>query len=340
MPIYGDAKKRQMARSILPSKSSNGGRRAPTKQHIKGAERSRVRDQLARINCLEDAEEWDGEFTEPRIYRGRIRDFVRNRRDADKLNHFIRWAKVTVLRDEIKQEDRKGYFKSILPSGLIGDHALGHLEYTVIKADDITLNSEPRPSWRNNQKQLTRLELTERLTNLLHSEGHGGLNAVLYDHVVKKVTGYHVEEVEAGVQRLVEDTTYITVRAPQLRDVASIPSFVEEVFNALEHGKALPWYFNEHKGLWMRQECRQYYPDWYVKVVEYTSYKEVLARAIRWGKYYKGMLIIKKHEPTFKTYYNKWTRGQYRHETGEFHITLENGTNVPHNKVDISLLTQ
>lgn len=50
---------------------------------------------------------------------------VEDRRGADKLNHFLRWAYETTK--DLDPGDRYVHFKKILPDNLIGHHALSHM---------------------------------------------------------------------------------------------------------------------------------------------------------------------------------------------------------------------
>lgn len=121
---YGDEKKRQMARSILPSKR---GRSAKNNlQAIRRNKRRAARQDLR----LMVAEENYGEFTERHLYRDENNDIhreVRERRDGDKLTHFLTWAiKVT---DGLEPDARMAHMVKILPDNLIGWHARSHLQF-------------------------------------------------------------------------------------------------------------------------------------------------------------------------------------------------------------------
>jgi hypothetical protein len=128
---YGDEKKRQMARSILPSK--RGGTAKSNLQAIRRNKRRAARQDLR----LMVAEENYGEFTERDLYRDEntdIRREVGERRDADKLTHFLTWAvKVT---DGMDPDARMAHMVKILPDNLIGWHARSHLQFV----DEFELN--------------------------------------------------------------------------------------------------------------------------------------------------------------------------------------------------------
>lgn len=118
--LYGDEKRREMARSILPStarKSARVDKRINNKRA-----RAKVRAELRK--CLFD-EEYAYEadlYHEPSWDR-----LVRNRQEADKLNHFIRWAEA--ITEDLPRDERLEHVRGILPDGLIGWHAVSHLEF-------------------------------------------------------------------------------------------------------------------------------------------------------------------------------------------------------------------
>lgn len=119
-------KHRDMARSILPSRSRAA---ASELARVKRASRRRVAQQLRALAHL-GSDEWDdfAERFDVRAYPNRdIRAIVHWRRAADKLNHFERWAIETTK--HLPVEDRLGALAAVLPRGLIGDHALSHLEW-------------------------------------------------------------------------------------------------------------------------------------------------------------------------------------------------------------------
>jgi hypothetical protein len=118
-------KHRDMARSILPSRA----RSMPAQLALvrRAARHSITRDlaSLAGRGPADDWDDWD-EDTDRRAYPDtEIRQLVRRRRSADKLNHFERWA-IEVTK-HLPMEDRLGHMRAVLPRGLIGDHAMSHL---------------------------------------------------------------------------------------------------------------------------------------------------------------------------------------------------------------------
>lgn len=121
--LYGDEKLREMARSILPSTAREWARWK--KCNIKRNARREMRQLCHRaIRDWEGVEDEDWKFY-PDVDINRVR---RSRQGSDKLHHFERWAiKVTAdMGDD--PNGRRAKMQSILPEGLIGWHALQHLD--------------------------------------------------------------------------------------------------------------------------------------------------------------------------------------------------------------------
>ncbi|WP_147441916.1 hypothetical protein [Corallococcus exercitus] len=122
--IHSDEKVRQMARSLLPSKNREASREA--RAHIHRAARQEVRMELAMW-----LQSGDVEADVPSLApweRVEIRKQVYWRRAGDKVNPFIRWA--TARTRHLPREDRRGHARGLLPQGVIGEHAMSHLERT------------------------------------------------------------------------------------------------------------------------------------------------------------------------------------------------------------------
>jgi hypothetical protein len=176
-------KDRDMARSILPSKNGRPARAA--KATIKRARRSAVRQALRGARGLADLDEWDldDDLVRDREMSIEIRQEVRWRRQGDKLNHFERWA-VQVTRD-LRLEDRLSSMAARLPRGLVGDHALSHLEW-LPELNPGNPYSERRATWYRRRREgreavvreRRRLERAVRLM-LETPGGHKELNAAM-----------------------------------------------------------------------------------------------------------------------------------------------------------------
>lgn len=124
------AKRRDMSRSVLPSKS-----RRSAAAGLALAKRSARRTAGQRLGRLEglgasdltrELEELDLECIELRLAR-EVRYEVRARREADKLAPLVRWAVASTK--DMRPIDRLPYLASVLPQNLIGAHALSHLRW-------------------------------------------------------------------------------------------------------------------------------------------------------------------------------------------------------------------
>lgn len=120
-------KHRDIARSILPSTA-----RRPVRRELAAAKRRHRRLIRADLRALasevaRDVDRClDATVDLVRTADAEINDLRRYRRAADKLNHFERWA-VRVTRD-LPIADRRSHLRALLPDGLIGEHALTHLD--------------------------------------------------------------------------------------------------------------------------------------------------------------------------------------------------------------------
>lgn len=126
-------KHRDIARSILPA-TRRGAARARSELAIakRRHRRSVRRDLRGLIGAGDDdlggalADDLGGvDLT--RTADIEINQLRRDRRSADKLNHFIRWSVAATA--DLPVEDRLGHLRGVLPAGLIGDHAVSHLEW-------------------------------------------------------------------------------------------------------------------------------------------------------------------------------------------------------------------
>ncbi len=121
-------KRRDMARSVLPKN------RRPARQALARAKRANRRvitQDLHKITPTEfsadaDCVEWDDRRDLRRYPDAEIHSTVRRRRGGDKLNPFIRWAIASTA--DVPIEDRLPQLRARLPGGLIGNHAMSHLE--------------------------------------------------------------------------------------------------------------------------------------------------------------------------------------------------------------------
>lgn len=119
--LYGDQKSRQMARSILPS-TSRFAARARARIH-----RTARRETAYTLRLLtRDHEAWEDGVDFGEAAWRELPTVISDRRSADKLNHFMRWAAARTRK--LAVTERLDTLRSTLPDGLIGEHALSHLE--------------------------------------------------------------------------------------------------------------------------------------------------------------------------------------------------------------------
>jgi hypothetical protein len=168
--IHSIDKAKDMARSILPSRWRGA---AKSRAHLHRALRRTVSQSL---HALErDPSSWDegvefGEALEPEVST-----FVSRRRGSDKLNHFERWAIARTA--ALPKVHRLGALASVLPDGLIGQHAMSHLERRRELAPD---RDDLRLTWLRRSLFLERGHLAELLRDVLTRPGgvralHGAL---------------------------------------------------------------------------------------------------------------------------------------------------------------------
>lgn len=118
---HGDHKARDMARSILPSRWRGAqGERA----RLQRAARRQVHGSLRWL--LRDPGAWEDGVDFDETLGGQLSSFVWQRRAADKLNPFMRWAAEHTR--ALPLASRLGAMRAVLPRGVIGAHAVQHLE--------------------------------------------------------------------------------------------------------------------------------------------------------------------------------------------------------------------
>jgi hypothetical protein len=173
-------KSRDMARSILPSRARS------TTAHLaltRRANRHAITQRLSYIRSggRADQEDWD-ESSDLRAYPdAEIAMIVRWRRGADKLNHFERWA-VQVTKP-LPVEDRLGHLQAMLPTGLIGDHAMSHRRrlpeldpaYMPVYAFRFARLLEQNATRQAEE----RMRMRSLVMMILETGGHGLLNSAL-----------------------------------------------------------------------------------------------------------------------------------------------------------------
>lgn len=182
-----------MARSILPSTSRHAARVRPLIHR-----QARHRTNASVRALLKDPTLWDdGAADEPDDSHFEIRAMVSRRRSADKLNHFERWA--VARTGETPAEHRLGHLAGVLPPGLIGEHAMSHLEdrRELMTPEQYRLLHSWRFMPRREQTLLDRGELAELLRAVLAAPG----GHRLFNHTLRCAAG-HDELAASGTRRV------------------------------------------------------------------------------------------------------------------------------------------
>lgn len=122
--IYGKDKALNMGRSLLPSTRRKGSR--DDKTAVKRITRHNIRQELHRL--ARDPDDYDDSLADFESYPDyEIRQVVNERRNGDKTAPFERWAEA--ITKNVDQDSRLTYVKSLLPDGMIGEHALTHIQW-------------------------------------------------------------------------------------------------------------------------------------------------------------------------------------------------------------------
>jgi hypothetical protein len=181
MPTYGTAKKRDMARSILPSTKRNG---QEDRRRVHKSARTHERALMG----FAEPEWWDEEVDDimPPDFAGverkrahDIKDMVDLRRHKDKVGPFSRWAERVTK--NIPHVNRLSYLRSLVPDTLIGEHAVSHVEWKDHFRDPAKSANNHRhyPSPKE-QGQTERDRLVEQVRACLLEQGeHARLNRAL-----------------------------------------------------------------------------------------------------------------------------------------------------------------
>ena len=147
--LYGEEKRREMARSVLPSnarKSARDGLRAIARSHRRRGRQAlrEMRDNLcdeADDDLVADVEDrLETRLTNSQARRkGELWSVIDRRREADKIHPLMRWAPAAVAHLDV--EDRLPTLRSWLPDGVIGWHAMTHLDWVDgLRNDDLEHN--------------------------------------------------------------------------------------------------------------------------------------------------------------------------------------------------------
>ncbi|MFN8019132.1 MAG: hypothetical protein U0P45_13560 [Acidimicrobiales bacterium] len=188
MPTYGSAKHRTMARSVLPANARARKAARQAKRRVHGAVRAAERGLLSTAA-------WDDAFDErvPRALDAQhgahdgVRSVVSRRREADKVGPLLRWALASA--DELGADpaERVAKLRTLLPDGLIGEHAISHLEW------EEAFDASPYRWWRvtRDEREAIEAERARAAASLrdlmrhqlaVRADGFGELNALLKGH--------------------------------------------------------------------------------------------------------------------------------------------------------------
>ncbi len=164
-------KPRDIARSALASTARETAR--STRSRIHGSDRVNERKLLHDLMRCADPDECDVHLGASPRYRRDIADLVYDRRSTDKLGPLIRWAERSIATDpqleSAPYEDQVDHFRKILPSGVVGDHAVSHLRWVL---------SDP-PLWLRypNARTPHRASIAQLVADIVGVGLHGELNS-------------------------------------------------------------------------------------------------------------------------------------------------------------------
>lgn len=202
MPTFGEEKRRDMARSVLPSSRRKGARW--DKRHVHHRVRTRLRNLIAQEN-------WDDEsdlLIDPQRagrYWG-IKVVVRDRREADNVGPIMRWAEANADKMGDTPQERYAKMRAMLPPNLVGWHAMTHIDN--IEAYDTNPNRWGSfQSWRARRAEERRdafNEVVEVAESVLHNGGAVALNIELRK-AARQYVGLHVDsKYDSSLKKLIE----------------------------------------------------------------------------------------------------------------------------------------
>ena len=192
--IYGKDKALDMGRSLLPSTRRKGTR--VDKAAVKRTTRHNIRQELHKLTYEPD--HYDDSPIDFEAYPDHeIHQVVQERRGGDKTAPFERWAKAVTR--NIDQDSRLTYIKSLLPNGIIGDHALTHIQW---KDDfstraELQLEENIRLNAIDNRKKhmLERNEAIEILRKVVEDgRFHRDLNKFMASHASRRLPSETIRE--------------------------------------------------------------------------------------------------------------------------------------------------
>lgn len=131
MPIYGREKVHHMVRSILPSTKRKSAKEGKDRLHRQNRRRSSHNLNQYRGYASDVIEDYLDDSTDLLYWvdphNNDWDNIVWERRAADKLTHFENWA--YEITKHLPVEDRFSKIAGMVPNGVIGNHALSHLDF-------------------------------------------------------------------------------------------------------------------------------------------------------------------------------------------------------------------
>lgn len=226
MPTYGDDKKRDMSRSILPS-SWRWAKETRRRHHKKARTHERILLDELDVSQL-DLEEGIcdvGDFTGLEKTRSRdLRGMVKMRRSSDKVAPMMRWAES--ITKTLPIEDRLSKVRAIMPKGVIGEHAVSHLVW----------NDHFRTS-----------------NNIKHYPKKRSLETVLVELLRNEVLRGAQADVNRAIKKAHKNLQVYKETPRTLKGIHDVEDFVREVIKASEG-------FSRVQGLWVQNPL--FHAEW------------------------------------------------------------------------------
>ncbi|MFT4008799.1 MAG: hypothetical protein QM655_02020 [Nocardioidaceae bacterium] len=172
-----DEKRKDLIESVLPSRARKMARDRRRQLH----KQTRAYQRVALKAVAAEGDDAEVDFREGRR-QSEIRWMVLDRRGADNVGALTRWAKAVVAGSPTLRSaplhEQVAYFASILPTDVIGRHAVQHIEWA--------LTYLAQPSWRaaclaerTAHDEERKRDLVAELRLILHEGRHGELNRAL-----------------------------------------------------------------------------------------------------------------------------------------------------------------
>lgn len=222
--IYGEEKIRQMARSILPSKRSSTSRKIL--QDIEQSHRAYVRQNIRRIDGDWELPDSFDPKCDPQI---KVAWEVGERREADKLGHFEAWA-VSKVKDIPGADARVAAMRAMLPDGVIGQHAMGHLRaYDEFRLERTWLDSrhkyvrQTKAERAAEDKVIRAAAHAHRVTLLKQIIEQSWSHRLFNKHMEHKTVKWPVWTLQVLTTQWNGDNRYVTTRKDQYVDTPQGP---------------------------------------------------------------------------------------------------------------------